>query len=62
MALKVRNFNIDKADDREACEEVLSKYYPLGNIKKHETYYDKNGTYYVALHWEEEEAEDEYRD
>jgi hypothetical protein len=60
--VKVRNFCIDKDDDRQECESVLSKYTPLGMIRKHESFYDKNGIYYVALHWEEEMPEDEYRD
>jgi hypothetical protein len=62
VRLRVRNFCIDKSDEREECETVLSKYSPLGMIRKHESFYDKNGTYYVALHWEEEVSEDEYRD
>ena len=63
--IKVRNFNINDADERQECEDVLSKYGQLGlnTVMKHETcFHPRNGIYYVAVHWAEDIPEDEHRD
>ena len=62
---RVKKFNIDRDEDREECEKVLTMYGPrgLGRILQHETHFDaKSGMYYVALHWYEDMPDDEYRD
>lgn len=60
--IRVRNFAIDDEIDRKRCEEILTKYDPLGRVLRQKECYDKEGRLFIYLQWIEDAGENAFRE